>query len=145
MLMTRLAQAAMSGSCVTRTIVILFLRLRSLEQAEDLVAVRVSRLPVGSSARRSGGSCHERAGDRDALLLAAGELVRRVVQAIGEADGSQRLERALGPLAGRDAAVDERQLHVLERGGARQEVEPLEHEPDQPVAHHGAGVVRSGA
>ena len=38
--------------------------------------VRVSRLPVGSSARRIDGSLIERARDGDALLLAARELIR---------------------------------------------------------------------
>jgi hypothetical protein len=41
----------------------------------------------------------------------------------------------------RDAAIHERQLHVLERGGARQQVEALEHEADEAVADDGARVV----
>ena len=40
----------------------------------------LSRLPVGSSARTSAGSRDERAGHRDALLLAAGELARHVLR-----------------------------------------------------------------
>ena len=36
---------------------------------------RSSRLPVGSSAMSIGGIVHQRAGDRDALLLAAGQLL----------------------------------------------------------------------
>ena len=42
--------------------------------------VRVSRLPVGSSASSSARIVDQRAGDRHALLLAAGELVRVVVE-----------------------------------------------------------------
>src|SRR5262249_15237577 len=44
-------------------------------------------------------------------------------------------------LLGGHAAVLERELHVLERGGAWQEVEPLEDEADEPVAHDRAPVV----
>ena len=32
------------------------------------------------------------------------------------------------------AVVEQRQLDVVERGGARQQIEPLEHEPDLAVA-----------
>ena len=59
----------------------------------------LSRLPVGSSARISAGSRHERAGDGDALLLAAGELARLVVHAVAEAQALERGRRARGALA----------------------------------------------
>ena len=104
--------------------------------------VAESRLPVGSSARSSDGLADERAGDGDALALAAGELVRPVVHAVREPD---RLERRLGagaPLGPRHAAVDERQLDVRERGRARQELEGLEDEADLAVAEVGERVVR---
>src|SRR6185295_10053786 len=65
----------------------------------------------------------------------------RVVEPVREADRAERLQGALPALARADAAVDERELHVLERGGARQEVEALEDEPDQPVPDDRAGVV----
>ena len=38
--------------------------------------------------------------------------------------------------------VQQRQLHVFDRGGARQQVEPLEHESDLPVADRRQLVVR---
>ena len=44
----------------------------------------LSRLPVGSSARIERGFGDERPGDRDALLLAAGQLGRLVVEAIAD-------------------------------------------------------------
>ena len=59
----------------------------------------MSRLPVGSSARISDGLVDDRARDRGALALAAGELGRPVLRALGEADAAQRLARALLPLA----------------------------------------------
>ena len=118
------------------------LAIELLEEREDLVAgarVEVAGRLVGEEERRLG---DERARDGDALLLPAGELVRRVMHALGEADRASARMRALAPLAARDAAVDERQLHVLERGGARQQVEALEDEADEAVAHDGARVVR---
>ena len=102
--------------------------------------VRLSRLPVGSSASSRAGLVDQRAGDGHALLLAAGELVR---------DGGPRgrarptvSERLQGPLAllvapADGARVEHRQLDVLQRRGARQQVEPLEDEADLLVADVG--------
>ena len=47
-----------------------------------------------------------------------------------EADRAQRRARALALLGGRHAAVDQRQLDVLERARAREQVEALEDEAD---------------
>src|SRR6185436_4342994 len=71
----------------------------------------------------------ERARDRDALLLAAGQLAREVARPAGQAE---EVERAPRPRrAVRDGArVEERQLHVLEGARAREQVEVLEHEAD---------------
>src|SRR2546428_710558 len=49
------------------------------------------------------------------------------------------------PLARADALVEQRQLDVLHRGGAREEVEPLEHEPDLLAAHAGELIAREPA
>ena len=60
----------------------------------------VSRLPVGSSARISAGLADDGAGDGGALLLAAGELVRIVAGAVGDADPvHRRLDPGLAVLA----------------------------------------------
>ena len=107
--------------------------------------VRVSRLPVGSSARMIDGS-----------LISARAIATRccwppdswfgiVVVALAEADGLQRLHRALVPLGGLHlaaAVVEQRQLDVVERRRAREQVEALEHEPDLPVADHRELVLR---
>ncbi len=98
--------------------------------------VRVSRLPVGSSARMIDGSLIERSRDRDTLLLAAGKLVRIVVVPLTEPDGRERRHRALvalGELHLASAVVEERQFDVVERGRAREQVEALEHETNLPV------------
>ena len=74
--------------------------------------VEVAGRLVGEEQRRL---VHQRAGDGDALLLAAGELARQVVLAVGQADGGERRQGAAALLAERRVAVDERQLDVLER------------------------------
>ena len=104
--------------------------------------VRVSRLPVGSSASSSAGLIHQRARDGDALLLAAGELAGQVVLAAAQADGGERVARPLALLAQRHVAVEQRQLDVLDGAGARKQVEVLEDEAELAVADRGALVGR---
>ena len=48
------------------------------------VPVFVSRLPIGSSARTSGGIHHQRPGDGNSLHLSAGQLRRSVLRSITE-------------------------------------------------------------
>ena len=64
--------------------------------------VRVSRLPVGSSASSRLGALIKRASDGDALLLAAGELAGRIALAL--ARPSRRKRRAC-PLDAHGAAA----------------------------------------
>ena len=72
----------------------------------------------------------ERTRDRDALLLAAGELARQVTGAVGEPDlGEQRL-RALAQLVALDPGRREPELDVLERRQRRDQVELLEDEAE---------------
>ncbi|MDF2697656.1 MAG: uncharacterized protein K0S65_6039 [Labilithrix sp.] len=119
--------------------------VQPLQEGKDLEArprIEIARRLVGEEHRRPS---DERARDRDALLLTAGELIRCMMHAIREPHGRQRLERLLAPLAHRDAAIDERELHVLERRGAWQEVEALKDEADEPVPQDRARIARAGA
>ena len=81
------------------------------------------------------------AGDGDALLLAAGKLAGRVAFAVRQAEQLQRLAGqggALGPgQMGR--GIDQRQLDIFQRAGARQEIEALEHEAELFAADRGRG------
>ena len=98
-----------------------------------------SRLPVGSSANTTAGCEHERARDRDALLLAAGELRRAVRAAVAEADD---LDQLLEPLAVGLAARDRQRQHdVLLGRQHRQQVEELEDEPELVAAQLGQRAV----
>ena len=109
-----------------------------VEQVEHVgggVRVEVARGLVGQDHRRLG---DERARDRDALLLSAGQLARPVVEAVAEPDAGERLH-APGPARSsrRSAGVDQRQLDVAQRGQRGQQVELLEDEADAPVADLG--------
>jgi len=53
--------------------------------------------------------------------------------AIGEADRFEPGAGAAAALAGREPGVEQRELDVLQRGRARQQIELLEHEPDLEV------------
>src|SRR5438128_483020 len=107
--------------------------VQALEDRQDLGArprVEVSGGLVGEDHRRV---VEERACDRDALLLAAGELARPVVYAVAETDLLERRERALSPGVP-IAAVDEWQLDVLDRVQPREQVVRLKDEADVLVA-----------
>ena len=95
--------------------------------ADELGVERAGGLVEQQDLRAQG----ERAGDRDALLLAAGQLarvVRRPCRSGPPARAAQR-ELARGSLLsgpGRDRRLDD----VLQRGQMREQVEVLEDEPD---------------
>ena len=72
----------------------------------------------------------QRAGDRDALALAAGQLVRIGVGAVLQAHQFQQFVRRAAALAAGAAADLQRQLDVLQRGAPGQQRRVLEHEAD---------------
>ena len=115
-------------------------RLSAVSSVHDLVAARrveIAGRLVGDEQGRAG---DDGAGDGHALLLAAGELGRRVVLAAAQADLGQRLHGELAPLAAGRAAIDQRQLDILGRRGARQQIVALEDEADIEVAQVRAAV-----
>jgi len=86
--------------------------------------VEIAGRLVGEQQRRV---VHQRPRDGDTLLLASGELIRMVAQPVAEAHGLQRVGGALPALRGGHLArVEQRELDVLERGRAREQVESLE-------------------
>ena len=112
--MTRSACSATSRSCVMSTIVLpsAWSSSRKSEHVGGRSRVEVAGGFVGEEHRGFG---HQRPGDRDPLLLAAGELAGAMLDAIAEPDALERGERPGAPLVGIDAAVDERQLDVAPR------------------------------
>ena len=126
----RCARSAACGSCVTMTIVLPWSRLSDCSRSRISSPALRSRSPVGSSHSSSVGIGHDRARDADALLLAAGQLPRIVLGALGEADDFQRDARALSPLRLRQLRQQQRQLDVLLGRQHGQQVVELEDEPD---------------
>ena len=122
------------------------LAIQSLKYAMMSSDVRVSRLPVGSSASSS-----------DGLFTSARAIATRccwppeswfglaVLRGVPAPPmlSAARLRRARS--VSRHPGVDQRQLHVLERGRAPQQVEALEHEADLAVADVGALVAVQAA
>ncbi|ELZ29211.1 putative hydrolase [Halosimplex carlsbadense 2-9-1] len=104
------------------------------EEIHDLRA----RLGVDVAGRLVGqqqcGVGRQRAGDGDALALAARQLRGAVVEAVAEADPREQVRGALAALAAVDALEDQRQRDVLDGGQPRHEVERLEDEADRPAA-----------
>ena len=100
---------------------------------------RESRLPVGSSAKTIVGPADQRAGDRDPLLLAAGELVGLVGEPVTEPDGRDHLVVPLG--VGLAAGDRQREQDVLLGGERRDQVVGLEDEADLVAAQPGQRLV----
>ena len=95
----------------------------------------------GLVGQQEGRGTDDRAGDGDALLLAAGELARPVVGAVCQPDALQRARRARPPLACRDPAVQQARRDVVERAEPLQQEELLEHEADGTAAQRGQAPV----
>ena len=114
-----------------------------LEHLHDFVAglgVEVTGRLVGQD---DVGVVDQRAGDRDALLLAAGELRRAVIEPVAQADQPGHLDRPLlrlgADLAG--ALVGQRKLDVLEDRVLLDQVVRLEDEAEVAAADLGELVV----
>jgi hypothetical protein len=109
--------------------------LSSWKTAITSTLVRVSRLPVGSSARRIAGSLTRARAMATRCCWPPESSGRFVMHAIAEADlieHRQSLPARVGNSPG--AVVEQRQLDVLHGRGARQQVEALEDEADLLVA-----------
>ena len=136
--MTRLAYSAMSGSWVTIRMVIPLSRLSAVSRSMISRLRCVSRFPVGSSASRTAG-----------LVTMARAMATRcccppessawvwVSQPVRPTAASAA-RAACVACGARLAAIEQRQLDVLRRRGARQQVESLEDEPEVVAAQQGA-------
>ena len=117
------------------------LGVQPLEEPHDLLAGLGIEVPRGLVGEEDRGLHDEGSGDGHPLALPARELARPVGDPRPEV---HHVEGAPGdgqPLFLGHPGVDERQLHVVERGGAGQQVEGLEDEADLAVAHRGQLVV----
>ena len=129
---TRSAYDAATGSWVTMTMVWPNSSHGAAHEAEDLGAGARVEVAGGLVGEDDPGPRGERAGDGDALLLAAGELRRAVAEPVAEPDGvDDRVEPVVVGLA---PGQRRRERDVLERGQRRHEVERLEDEADAVAA-----------
>ncbi len=102
------------------------------QQIDDLLAgglVEIAGRLVRDQDRRIG---RQRAGQRDALLLAAGQLRRIMMQAVAEADRSQFLRGARGRIG--IAGELERHRDIFQRRHGRDQMKRLEHDADLAAA-----------
>ena len=100
------------------------------EQVEDLVAGLAIEIAGGLVAEQQRRVGDDRPGDADALLLAARELPRIVLGALGQPDDVQRDRHPLLALGLRQVGEQQRQVDVALGGEHRQQVVELEHEAD---------------
>ena len=110
------------------------------QQAKNVFAaggIEIAGRFVGENER---GPMDEGAGDRDALLLAAGELARQGGGAGSEADAFEQGGDTGFAFGGRDADELERQLDVFGGSESRQQVEELEDGSDLFAAKAGEGI-----
>ncbi len=102
---------------------------RALDRA-DLVAHRVAQLGVeigeGFVEQQDGGADHQRAGESDALLLAAGELARAPLAEMAELDHGEPLRDLTGDLGPGDAALLQPEGDVAGDGEMRKQRVGLE-------------------
>ena len=110
----------------------------SLSMSEKTMsAVRLSRSPVGSSARRSLGLRDQGTGEGDTLLFAAGEFAGAMGGPAPKFDFVQPVLRGSEGLSLRFAPGKQRHGDVLQRGEFRQEVMELPDVADFAVAKSG--------
>src|SRR5581483_12010294 len=92
-----------------------------VEDVEDLAPDLRVEVPGRLVGEEEGRLHDEGARDRDALALAARELIGTVRGAVGERDALERVEGAAPPLAGRNALVGEREHDVRDGVDPREE------------------------
>jgi hypothetical protein len=112
------------------------------EQVDDLLAGRLVEISGRLVRHQDGGIRRQRAGERDALLLAAGELRRIMMQPVAKPDRGQLLRRAFGRVG--IAGEFQRHRDVFQRGHGRDQMERLEYDADLAAAEAGEGVLVEG-
>ena len=106
------------------------LHIQTLEKRENVGrrnAVEVSRWLIGDDQHGIG---DDGAGDRNPLLLAAGQLRGIVIRAIRQRYHRQREFHPLTPLPSRQPRQQQRQLHIFKCGQHRHQVVELKNEAD---------------
>lgn len=126
---TRCAMWDTRASCVTTRIVFPNSWLRRRNRSRTCCPVFVSSSPVGSSARRSGGS-FARATPNGDPLLAPAQLIRAVTRTLRHADEIEEFLPACRTNRGALPGQPQWEFDVFLRGERRDEVEELKDETD---------------
>ena len=106
------------------------------QQAQDLRAARGVEVAGGLVGQQQRRVLNERARDRDALHLAAAQLVRSVARALGQTHATQELSGAACRGGAVASGEQGREHDVLGGRQRRQQVEELEHEADPIATQH---------
>src|SRR5437879_1157477 len=104
--------------------------IQHLQQAQNFVGGLAIQVPGGLVAHQQLRIGHQRARDRDALLLAARQFLRLVLGTIGKSHHLQRHGDILLALRGGELCQQQRQLDVALSAQHRHQVVELEHEAD---------------
>ncbi|MNP07720.1 hypothetical protein D3C76_997590 [compost metagenome] len=115
-----------------------------VEQAHDLGAAVAVEGAGGFVGENDVAAVHQGAGDGHPLLLTAGQLVRAVAGARGQAQAFEQGRGAGMALGGRSAGVDRRHLDVFLGRARRDQVVTLEHEPEGFTAQPGQFIAAQG-
>ena len=115
--------------------------MQPFKQSHDFIA-GIAVEVAGRFVRQNHARLHRhRTCNRDALTLAAGELVGPVAGALLKSVLPEQRGKPWLPLGRVDTRQHHRQLDVLRRGEARHEMKELEHEADLFAAHAGQFIV----
>ena len=125
------ARAARSWSCVATITVASWLLASPASRSITSAPVADVEVPGGLVGEDHARPDDERPGDRDALLLAAGEMGGEMRGAIGEADLLEQCQRSFTQLRRAYPYRCESRLDVFERGQGRDQVELLEDEAER--------------
>ena len=140
--MVRWQVAATLRSWVTISTVEPSCSWRSLHQPQNVqprLRVQIARRLVGQQDRREHG---QRARNRHALTLTAGQLIGKMVDTLAKLHQLQQLARARLDLLSRPAAQVQRQRHVFQARQAGEKIEELENESDLVAPHGSQAIVR---
>jgi hypothetical protein len=119
-------------------------RCTAVSSVRKVLRSFASSAPNGLVEQQHGGPAHERPGQRDALLLAAGQLNRPAAGEPGEPHEFERLGRATAPLRPVDARPPAQPvLHVLRHSQVREQRVALEDGVDRALVGGRAGEIRA--
>jgi hypothetical protein len=102
--------------------------VKVLEERHDLVASTTVQRPRRLVGQDESGIVHHRARNDDSLLLPSRQLIRRVMDTIGQPNAVERIFGLAPPFLATNARVDKRKLDIFQCAHPRQERRELEYE-----------------